>query len=461
MITPPEIRKLVERYHDNRDDYIASGYKEAQVRKEFIDPFFRALGWDLDNDAGHAEAYKDVVHEDAIKIGGASKAPDYSFRVGGTRRFFVEAKKPSVNVKEDVAPAYQLRRYGWSAKLPLSILTDFEELAVYDCRVRPHVGDKASVARIIYMRYDEYVDRWAEIESIFSKASVYRGSFDRFAADTKTKKGTTEVDAAFLAEIETWRLALAKSITKLKPPPMLSRRDLNYAVQVTIDRIIFLRICEDRGIEGYGTLRSAVHGPDPYPALMKLFVDADARYNSGLFHFTVEKGRGEAPDDLTPTLSIEPKVLRGIVDCLYYPQSPYEFSVLGADILGQVYEQFLGKVIRYHGSTVSVEEKPEVRKAGGVYYTPTFVVDYIVAATLGPLVSGQTVGKVAELRVLDPACGSGSFLIAAYQYLLDWHLASYVSMKRRPKNTGRQRGPVSIERVCWWVLATELDAESL
>ena len=83
------------------------------------------------------ETYKEVIHEDAIKIGGVTKAPDYCFRIGGTRKFFLEAKKPSVNIKEDIHPAYQLRRYGWSAKLPLSILTDFEEFAVYDCRVKP------------------------------------------------------------------------------------------------------------------------------------------------------------------------------------------------------------------------------------------------------------------------------------------------------------------------------------
>src|SRR6266851_8755413 len=131
MSAPSEIVKLVERFERNADAYLSAQYNETQVRQEFINPFFKCLGWDLDNEQGYAEAYKDVIHEDAIKIGGATKAPDYSFRIGGIRKFFLETKRPSVNIKEDRDAAFQLRRYAWSAKLPLSILTDFEEFAVY------------------------------------------------------------------------------------------------------------------------------------------------------------------------------------------------------------------------------------------------------------------------------------------------------------------------------------------
>ncbi|MGC2063966.1 MAG: hypothetical protein WA610_13400 [Thermodesulfovibrionales bacterium] len=126
MSPPKEITDLIERFERNRESYLSGQYNETQLRREFLDPFFSALGWDVDNKQGYAEAYKDVIHEDALKIGGATKAPDYCFRVGGVKKFFVEAKKPSINLKEDVSPAFQLRRYAWSAKLPLSILMDFE-----------------------------------------------------------------------------------------------------------------------------------------------------------------------------------------------------------------------------------------------------------------------------------------------------------------------------------------------
>ena len=127
MPAPDTVAKLVKRFDEQKDVYLSGSYNETQVRRDFIDPFFKALGWDIDNENDYAEAYRDVIHEDMVLVGNAKKAPDYSFRVGGTRKFFVEAKKPSVSISLDPKPAFQLRRYGWSAKLPISILTDFEE----------------------------------------------------------------------------------------------------------------------------------------------------------------------------------------------------------------------------------------------------------------------------------------------------------------------------------------------
>ena len=434
MGCPVEVLRLVERFERETAAYRSGSYNETQVRREFIDPLFKALGWDIDNEAGYAEAYKDVIHEDAIKVGGLTKAPDYCFRIGGTRKFFVEAKKPAVNIKDDASPAFQLRRYAWSAKLPLSVLTDFQEFAVYDCRVRPDKTDAAATARTIYLPYTRYDDKWGEIASIFSKEAVLQGSFDRYADSTKGKRGTTEVDAAFLKEIEEWRGLLARMIALRNPS--LTQRELNFAVQATIDRIIFLRICEDRGIESYGELQALCNGANTYARLLDLYRKADQRYNSGLFHFERERGRAEAPDALTPSLTIDDKTLKDILKRLYYPDSPYEFSVLPADILGQVYEQFLGKVIRLTaGHHAVVEDKPEVKKAGGVYYTPTYIVDYIVEHTVGHLLEGMTPKKASSLRILDPACGSGSFLIGAFQHLAEWHRDWYVEdgPRKHPK----------------------------
>src|SRR5438874_10234978 len=169
MSAPGPILQLVERFQQNAEAYKSGHYNETQLRLEFVNPFFKCLGWDMDNVQGYAEAYKDVIHEDAIKVGGVTKAPDYCFRIGGTRKFFLEAKKPSVNIKDDPAPAYQLRRYAWSAKMPLSILTDFEEFAVYDCRVRPAQTDKATTARVLYLRYEDYPGRWDQIANVFGR----------------------------------------------------------------------------------------------------------------------------------------------------------------------------------------------------------------------------------------------------------------------------------------------------
>ncbi|MBA3053186.1 MAG: N-6 DNA methylase [Candidatus Omnitrophica bacterium] len=432
MKAPEEIIKLIERFEDNIDAYKSAKYNETQVRQEFINPFFKALGWDVDNVQGWAEAYKDVIHEDAIKIGGTTKAPDYCFRIGGTRKFFLEAKKPSVNIKDDINPSYQLRRYAWSAKLPLSILTDFEEFAVYDCRFKPVKTDKASTARILYFNYKDYAAKWEEISSIFSRDAILKGSFDKYIESGKKKSGTAEVDSAFLKEIESWRENLAKNIAIRNPS--LSQRAVNFSVQKIIDRIIFLRISEDRGLESAGALREIGDKNNVYEKLCELFLKADERYNSGIFHFKKEKDISTHPDELTLTIKLDDAPLKSILKNLYYPDSPYEFSVLPADILGHVYEQFLGKVIRLTDSHRAViEEKPEVRKAGGVYYTPTYIVDYIVKNTVGKLLEDKTPAQASKLKILDPACGSGSFLIGAYQYLLNWHLQQYQDVLKKTK----------------------------
>ena len=424
MAAPKGIEDLVERFENNLASYKSGYYNETQVRREFVDPFFKALGWDIDNEQGFAEAYKDVVHEDAIKVGGTTRAPDYSFRIGGDRKFFLETKKPSVDIKDDIHPAFQLRRYAWSAGLPLSILTDFEEFSVYDRNSKPDKTDKPSKGRILYLTYKDYLTRWDEIAGIFSKNAILKGSFDKYAEDKKGKRGTAEVDTAFLEEIAGWREILARNIALRNPD--LSTKDLNYAVQSIVNRIVFLRICEDRGIERLMKLEDLLNGERVYPRLCELFRRADERYNSGIFHFEKEPGR-ESPDTLTLTLNIDDKPLKDIIKRLYYPDSPYEFSVLPAEILGQVYEQFLGKVIRLtEGHRAVVEDKPEVKKAGGVKYTPVYIVENIVGNTLGKILKGKTPLEVVLITVLDPACGSGSFLIVAYQYLLDWHRDWYV-----------------------------------
>lgn len=423
MSTPQTVLDLVEHFRRNADDLRSNRYNETEVRREFLDPFFETLGWDVNNQLRYSETYKDVVHEPTRETD--QGVPDYCFRVGGTPKFYLEAKKPAVRLRDNPEPALQLRRYAWSSKLPLSILSNFDELAIYDCRAAPKQGDKASVGRISYYTFEEYPAKWAEIASRFSKEAVLQGSFDRFAISSKAKRGTTEVDAAFLADIETWRHDLAATIAVKNPD--LSQREVNFAVQRIIDRIIFLRICEDRGLEGYGQLRSLTEQPAIYPRLCDLFQLADKRYNSGLFHFHSEKERNENPDTLTPTITIDDFRLKPILKKLYYPDSPYAFSHVPADILGQVYEQFLGKVIRITPARqVKVELKPEVKKAGGVYYTPTYIVDYIVKRTLGKLLDGKSPKEVTTMRVLDPACGSGSFLIGAYQFLLNWYRDRYV-----------------------------------
>lgn len=458
MTAPDIIKQLVERFDLHRDAYRAGKYNETQLRNEFLNPFLEALGWDVLNKLGYSEENKHVIHEDSLDVEGMKKAPDYAFKIGKERKFFVEAKKPSVKIETNPEVAFQLKRYVWSAKLPLGILTDFEEFAVYECRSKPKVSDSVKTGRVILLKYTDFIEKWDEIAAIFSHEAVMTGGFDKFAKSAAKKKGTAEVDSAFLDEIEGWRKALAQNIALRNKDRIHSELDLNYAVQMTIDRLIFLRICEERGYEPEFQLQDIARHENIYAELKKLFIKADSRYNSGLFHFKKEEGRGRA-DTFTSGLEMDDKALKDVIKDLYYP-SPYVFSQIPANILGQIYEQFLGKVIRLTaGGNAKVEEKPEVRKAGGVFYTPTFIVEYIVWNILKILLAGKTPVEAALLKLLDPACGSGTFLLVAYQYLLDWHLNWYLNNDFEKWSKGKHAVLVQVKD--GWKLSIEKKKEIL
>jgi hypothetical protein len=252
--------------------------------------------------------------------------------------------------------------------------------------------------------------------------------------------------AEIAPRIESWRERLARDIARRNPA--LTSRQLHYVVQITIERLLFLRMCEERGLEPHGRLMGLLDGSNIYRRLVAIFRQAEDRYGSGLFHFRPEKGGPEGPDALTPGLVLDDESLRDILRSLHDREDSDAFSVLPAEVLGQVYEQSLGKVITLSADRrVCVEDKSKVKKAGGVFYTPAPIVDYLVRQTVGQLLEGCTVLSCKArlpkldrpLHVLDPACGCGSFLLGAYQQLLGWHLAYYE--QHDPKTWAAARVP--------------------
>lgn len=302
-----KLKKLCNSFQSNIKEYKNNKYDEANTRVDFIDKFFECLDWDIRNNSNYAESYREVVREDKVIIEGKPKAPDYSFRIGGVRKFFLEAKKPSVNIKDEIEPAFQIRRYGYTAKLPLSILTDFEEFAIYDTRIKPEKTDKASVGRIFYCTYEEYEKHFEFIYNTFSKEAIYKGSFDKYIIENKNKKGSSEVDKEFLSLIEDWRESLAKNLAiKNKNLDIFS---LNNSVQLIIDRIIFLRIAEDRNMEKYGLLADTSTNKEVYKNLNKIFLKANDKYNSGLFK----------PEKWISDLDIDDKVFKILLKAYIIP----------------------------------------------------------------------------------------------------------------------------------------------
>jgi len=417
------IQTLINQFGQNRADYVraSSDYNETQLRTDFLNPFLVALGWDVFNEKQAPQYLCEVVHEDTVEVedGGDvfTKKPDYALRVGAERKFFVEAKKPAVVIASNKAAAFQVRRYGWNARLSISVLSNFDQLVIYDCRVRPRAEDDARVARLKVYDYTEYVAKFDEIYAQLSREAVYTGSFDAHFGVAEERAGAEPFDEYFLSQIETWRAQLAQDIVwqnTARQNPALTQAELNFLVQRLLNRVIFLRICEDRELERYHALKTI----QTYDELKALFRQADQRYNSGLFDFI--------EDQLSLSITVSGEVLISIFQELYYPASPYAFSVVEAGILGEIYERFLGKQIAVADQHVTIVDKDEVAASRGVVPTPKYVVDAIVEKTLAPLCADRSPAELAGLRLTDIACGSGSFLVAAYEYLLNTYLEKYL-----------------------------------
>lgn len=401
------VARLVDRYLENRDQYSSN---EAQLRLDFIDPFFEALGWDLGNRQGLSQFTREVRIEESVELAGdddpagvrAAGNPDYSFQLDGRRRFFVEAKKPAVRIDSDRAPAYQTRRYGWSAGLAVSVLTNFEQLAIYDCRVRPRPADEAAVARLpgFPCSCEEYVERFDELWAALSRESVLDGRFDEEFDVDRELRGEEGFDDVFLGQIRGWRLDLARDIAARNGG--LDDRAIARTTQRLINRLVFLRLCEDRNLEEYGQLL----GIDDRAGLDARFREADRTYNAGFF---------EAIDEV----EIDGELLHRVIGELYYPQSPYAFSVVDAPILAAIYEQFLSEELELGPDrSVELKRKPELARAGGIVPTPGYVVEAILERSLAPALASLSAEAVRSFRLIDLACGSGIFLLYSFRYLL-------------------------------------------
>jgi len=413
------IKRLVQQFGENHRQItkLTSTYSEPRVRRDFLDPFLEALGWDVSNEKGKSQSLREVIIEDSVEVEEEesllSKKPDYALCAAGERKFFLEAKKPAVPIMTAEKPAFQLRRYGWSAKFPISVLSNFDKLLIYDCRPCPRADDDSRIGRLRSYSFTEYVDKFDEIYEQLSRDSVYSGKFDEIFATDEEIVGTEPFDQYFLKQIERWRVLLAQNMLDLNAK--LTQEELNFLVQRLINRIIFLRICEDREIEKYKALKGVTN----YNDLKKLFQQADNRYDSGLFDFI--------EDQLSLKINVDSSVLIKVFQELYYPDSPYAFSVVETSVLGQIYEHFLANEISIEdGRKIKITAKPEVVAASGVVSTPKYIVDSIVSKVVAPLRNGKSPKQLSSLRIADISCGSGIFLLTVYADLLNHHLEWYL-----------------------------------
>ena len=412
-----DVQALVRKFEQDKNHYLQKGYPEAQVRIDFLNPFFDALGWDIENKAHKPPHDRDVIVELSPET---SLRPDYNFRINGNTKFFVEAKAPWVPL-DDVNHIMQAKTYAWSTKeVSFVILTDFEEFKLFDASLKPN--PKYPQEGLLYnFKYSDYL---ANIEKLWelSKERVTQGSLEALLPrDPKSKRLRIPPDKSFLEDLTEWRTELAKDINKRNHD--LGVHVLNDVVQKLLDRIIFIRIAEDRKIRPERELWEIVaqwkeegKRKSMMSALVDLFREVNDDLNGDIFK-----------PHACESVDVDSEILSEIIDNLYFPKTRYRFDAIGVELLGSIYERYLGCTIRVTAQRVKVEEKPEVKKAGGVYYTPKFIVDYIVKNTVGKLIEGKTPKQIERIKILDPACGSGSFLLGAYQCLINYHIQYYRS----------------------------------
>ena len=440
-----EINRLVESFGSRLAELKQPNYAEAQLRVDFLDPLLAALGWDLTNRDRLIQAHREVVVERRTDSGRA----DYFFRTDRKPRFVCEAKKPA----EALPPhAQQAKSYAWTIGVPLAVLTDFEELNIYIVGSEPK-EDEPLVGLWRSYSFRDYPGKALELWDLLARDNVAGGVIDRTVAGLPKKrlkigKGqfvirpdpTKNFDNVFLNLLDTQRRSLASDLLRNNESENWEGTRLNEAVQCILDRLLFIRISEARGIDMGTKLESLLDTwqrrqqsgggamNDAPPAGWGgagLTAPRGSLWHSVVRHIRALDRRppSHVPffngNLLKPHFSEEIVVgddwLETFLEKICNEYASYKFGYIAVEILGTIYERFLGKVVRPHGRGAVIEEKPEVRKAGGVYYTPRYIVEYIVEQTVGKLLEGKKPDESLKLRFLDPACGSGSFLLRVFE----------------------------------------------
>jgi len=435
-----QVKKLSQDFDSNKGYYLSPHYQESEVRKDFIDKFFIALGWDVNHETQKNPFQQEVKVERGVIAGQSQRRADYAFYTTpnfSDVRLFAEAKKPF----GDLCTAdncFQTIRYGWNANVSIAILTTFEEFIILDCRYKPDI-ETVTFQIIKKYHFSQYHDseKFAEIYYLFSRDAVAASSLEKYAETFPKRRGKAvqrglfkggwqPVDESFLEELDGYRDALARNFKNHNPE--LDGETLTEVTQRTLDRLVFLRFLEDKLIEQKPCVSEFGDKGNAWGEFSALCRRLDHIYDGIVFK------KHDILD--AQNFKVDDTQFADLCEGLAHVNSPYDFNFIPIHILGSIYERFLGKVIVVTKKRAHVEEKPEVRKAGGVYYTPDYIVRYIVDNTAGRLIAGKSPIRIAAMRFADVACGSGSFLLALYDLLLRYHRDWYNKHSSKAEKAG-------------------------
>ena len=429
-----ELAALIQEFEKLTHHAGTSGDEHEATARSWVEKLLAVFGWNALDTRQVRQEYT-IRGREVRKLrreGTTHRRPDYALVAGGERILYIDVKRFEVSIADDENVAFQVRSYGWSAGFRVSYACDFEELAIWDCRQRPEPDDESRVARLHYFRYTDYLAHFEMLWEYLSREALSDGSLQRLHPDDQKPRGAEPLDVAFEGKLSEWRVEIARSI--LRYGKMRDAEIISGAAQRILDRIIFLRLCEELGLEEHGALNDMANDEDGFwPLLMEAHEKRyRAIYDGLLFPNRLEDDPSGVEKHIRDWW-LKGRVFQHIVRGLYYPQ-PYRFDVVPLELLGGIYERFLGKRLRVVGNDVEDEFKPEYQRTKGAVYTPPWVVHRVIQRTLTPITKDLCPEQIFDLRILDPACGSGSFLLGVYEHLED---AILEWARRNPSEAGR------------------------
>lgn len=391
-----KIKELVEKYEQVVKSGQLKKYTEQETKKDFIEPLFESLGWNI-------REKKEVSAEENI----SNDRVDYGFYINERPKFYLEAKPLKADLhKEDYAK--QAIRYSWNKGVSWAVLTDFESMKIFNAQaISQYLADKM----FFEISYAEYIERFDQLW-LLSKESFEKDLIDKEAEKVGKKMQKVSVSSILYKDLNECRDILIKDLGACNPN--IDKDSLDEGIQKLLDRLIFLRVAEDRDIEK-DTLKSLmrqIKGKGiAYESMVSKFREMNSIYNSNLFSehpFEKWEDFGGATE----------KVIKKLYGKEGYYE--YDFKIMPADVLGTVYEHYLGHRLSQSKKGITVDKDAKKRKEQGIYYTPDFIVDYIVKNALKPILDKcKGLSDLKKIKVLDPACGSGSFLIKALNVIYD------------------------------------------
>ena len=370
---------------------------EANTETKLIEPLFAALGWKL----------KDFDKREKAHRGEKSGFADYAFKINDRIVFFLEVKKVGVPLEKEADK--QVISYALSKRIPFAVSTNFEQMKIF-C-----VEQEDAMNNIFrtFKKPQDYIDNLHDL-LFLSKESFENGNTLSKAVDEGRLKKRVTIDKPLLEDLMRIRGMIASDLGK-KYGNTYEINQNDEIIQRIIDRLIFIRRCEDIGINPDNIMLSDIASLSEtraYSKLKEIFSRYNEMYNSGLF--------AVSSDNDCDVITIDGGIIKNLINCLYSSKDGnyiYNFDWIDADVLGQIYEQYLGKIsAQTRSGKAKLTDGQVHKKEQGVYYTPTYIVDYIVKNCIEEALKNKKV-KANELKILDLACGSGSFLIKAFDYL--------------------------------------------